>query len=219
MRLFFLHKILSPVISISALSLCVLGCNRSTDTTARYHEDGRAKPIAAVPTMIDTTSFEVPWSISEELTATIVQLISQKGTIYVQSRDDFAIAENPFSAQLAWMKKEFEDQEFAVFLELVEHNLVPAIKTAQSLQETSNNLNMSVRVRVIDLRGNEPKVVLQEMVRDSYYIPKTLFPTDYSVVSWGHPEYAKSPMSIAHMQLAREVASRVGDYILLAKSR
>ena len=57
------------------------------------------------------------------------------------------------------------------------------------------------------------------MIRDSYFVPKTLIPTDYSVQSWGTEGFRKSPMGIAHAQLIQEIASRITDYILLAKSR
>ena len=212
--------LLAPLLaSLLAAGCC---CNNKNDQTAtRYHEDGRAKPITAVPAMIDTTSFDAPWSIAEELTSSIVQTMSGGGRIYIQSRDDFAVAENPFSNDLSWMKQEFQNQEFAVFLELVEHELVPSMKAknSSSPQEISNNLNMAIRIRVVDLRGSAPKIVLQEMVRDSYYIPKTLLPTDYSVTAWGTEDYPKTPMGIAHAQIAQEIAARISDYILLAKSR
>lgn len=198
-------------------SCCGHRCNEKQSST-RYHDDGRAKPVAALPLMIDTTSFEVPWSISEEITSTIAQIIGKSGRIFIQSQEDFAIASNPFSGDLSWMKREFPNQEFGVFLELVEHELVPASKSGTEV-DVSNNLNMGVRIRVVDLRAAAPKVVLQEIVRNSYYIPKTIFPIDYDVVTWGTEDYKRSPMGIAHVQLAQEVAERVSEYILLAKSR
>jgi hypothetical protein len=206
------------------LGLIAASCGNSGFEMSRYHEDGRAKPVIAVTSMIDTTSYDCPWSISEELTSMIVNQISQGGSIYVNSKDEFAFAENPFSNDLSWMKREFHNQEFAVFLELVEHESLPAglnkrVAKTVSPHEMSLNLNMGVRLRVVDLRGSTPKIVLQEMVRDSYFIPKTLLPTDYNQVVWGTDEYRKSPMGIAHAQLVQEVVSRVSDYILLAKSR
>lgn len=207
-----------PAILVGFLAI---GCNRSNDSMTRYHEDGRAKPIVAVASMIDTTSFDVPWSISEELTTMVVQKVGQGGQIYVISRVDDAFAENPFGHDLSWIKREFPDQEFVVFLELVEHEVLPANKSknTERLQDVSTNLNMAVRLRVIDLRPAMPKIVLQEMIRDSYFIPKTLLPTDYSTAVWGTHEYQKSPMGIAHAQLVQEIAVRISDYILLAKSR
>ena len=203
------------------LGLLAVGCNRSQDSTTRYHEDGRAKPVVAVASMIDTTSFDAPWSLSEELTTMVVERVGRSGQIYVVSKEDDAFDENPFGQDLSWMKRDFQEQEFAVFLELVEHEAAPANKLKQNLppQEVSINLNMAVRLRVVDLRGAVPKIVLQEMVRDTYFIPKTLIPTDYSIAVWGTDEYRKSPMGIAHEQLVQEIAARVSDYILLAKSR
>ena len=81
------------------------------------------------------------------------------------------------------------------------------------------NLNSAIRVRLMDLRSTTPKIVLQEMIKGSYFIPKTLLPTDYEQIVWGSKEYSQSPMGIAHGQLISEVVSRVNDYILLAKSR
>jgi hypothetical protein len=209
-----------PALLLTLLSAC---CCKSGEEVSRYHEDGRAKPIVAIASLIDTTSFDVPWSLSEELTSMIVSQISQKGTIFVNSKEDYAFAENPFGPDLSWVKREFHNQEFAVFLELVEHETAPALKDKKiaknNTQDVSNNLNMAVRIRVLDLRGASPKIVLQEIVRDSYYIPKTLLPTDYSQVVWGTDDYRSSPMGIAHTQITREIVERVSDYVMLAKSR
>lgn len=188
----------------------------------RYHEDGRQKPAVAIASMIDTTSFEVPWSLSEELTSMVVKRIADTKTIFVQSIDEFSSTKNPFSQDLSWMKNEFSGQEFLVFMELVQHDLVPTTrpkKKEPAGPETANNLNMAVRIRVIDLRGAAPKIVLQEMVKESYYIPRSLLPTDYRRTTWGSDDYRSSPMGIAHSQLAQEISARLSDYILLAKSR
>ena len=207
-------------ISLLMLTLLSVGCARTNDYMTRYHEDGRAKPVAAIATMIDTASFEVPWSISEELTTMISAQIRQTGKIYVVTKEDDAFGENPFGADLSWVKREFSNQEFAVFLELVEHDMAPATKTKkESPEDNSTNLNMAVRLRVIDARGAQPKIVLQEIVRDTYFIPKTLIPEDYNTLAWGNPAFARTPMGIAHAQLANEIATRISDYILLAKSR
>ncbi len=211
-----------PILMLSLLlGAC---CCKSGEEMTRYHEDGRAKPVVAIASMIDTTSFDAPWSISEELTSMVVNQVTNSGLIFVNSKDEYAFAENPFGNDLSWAKREFNNQEFVVFLELVEHETVPETKGKKipknvSLQEYSNNLNTAVRVRVVDLRGASPKIVLQEMVRDSYFIPKTLLPTDYSQVVWGTDDYRKSPMGIAHTQLVQEISARVTDYIMLAKSR
>ncbi len=212
-------------LSTLSLALFAVACSNNTNQEmSLYHEDGRAKPAVAVASMIDTTTFDCAWSLSEEITSMVVNKIADSGKIFVQSSVDSPFAENPFGNDLAWMKREFQNQEFVVFLELVEHNTTPVLrgKKAQnsvSTQEMASNLNMAVRVRVMDLRGHTPKIVLQEMVRDSYYVPKTLIPVNYNEIVWGSDEYQSTPMGIAHRQLTQEIVARVSDYVLLAKSR
>ncbi len=205
-------------LSVILIGLAAIGCNRTNDQTSRFHEDGRAKPSVAIATMLDTTSFDVPWSLSEELTAGVMNLIKKNGQIYVHTQEESPFTENPFGTDLSWMKREFNSEEFVAFLELVEHEFIPT-QSSQEAQDTSNNLIMAVRLRVIDLRPTSPKVVLQELVKESYFVPKSLIPTDYSYAVWGTQDYTTSPMHIAHTGLAKQIASRISDYVLLAKSR
>lgn len=211
------------VYALFAASLLVSSCcNNCNQEMTRYHEDGRAKPAVAIASMIDTTSCDVPWSLSEELTSLVVGRIAGSKAIFVQSIEDFAPNQNPFSQDLSWVKSEFAGHEFVVFMELVQHELSLANKAKKkgaSSAEATNNLEMAVRLRVLDLRGQTPKIVLQEMVKESYYIPRSLLPTDYRKIMWGTEEYRTTPMGIAHARIAQEISVRLNDYILLAKSR
>jgi hypothetical protein len=207
-------------ISTILIALAAASCaHNQNDQMSRFHDDGRAKPSVAVASLLDTTSFDASWSLSEELTQGVMNLVAGTGQIYVHSQEESPFTENPFGSDLSWMKREFQGEEFVAFLELVEHEFAPVKAKGVSLQEASSNLNMGIRLRVIDLRGTAPKIVLQEMIRDSYFVPKTLIPNDYSVEVWGTEAFRKSPMGIAHAQLIQEVATRITDYILLAKSR
>ncbi len=207
--------------SLFVLSLLLAGCMHMADTElTRYHEDGRAKPSVIITQLLDTSSFDVPWSLSEELTSLITYNLSQNRALYVSEKGEMPFSENPFGHDLQWVQQELRPYEFAVFLELVDHSYNPVMKeSTQSLRDASMNLAMAVRLRVIDLRGTTPKIILQEMIKESYFIPKTLLPVDYDVITWGTSEYRKSPLAIAHTELARMVAGRLNDYILLAKSR
>jgi hypothetical protein len=210
--------------SFLLFSFFAISCSHNSDETSRFHEDGRAKPVIAIASAIDTTSFECPWSLSEEITTMVTGQIAQSGKLFVHANAEFPFVENPFGMDLSWVKREFQKEEFVIFLELVEHENKPVFKGKRepayySPQEVSTNLNMSVRLRVLDIRGSQPKIVLQELIRDSYYIPKTLIPTDYNSVVWGSDEYRTSPMGVAHAQFVQEIASRVMDYVLLAKSQ
>jgi hypothetical protein len=205
---------------LTTVAISFASCSKNNGEATRFYEDGRSKPIIAITSMTDSTSFEAPWSLSEELTSLLSNRIAETGSIFVVRKDGASYTENPFDADLTWMKREFPDHEFLVFLELVEHATVPESKGAAEVPfETSMRLKMGVRVRVIDLRSPMPRIVLQELVRDSYFIPKTDIPVDYSVITWKSDDYAKTPMGIAHARLVEEIACRVSDYVHLAKSR
>ena len=88
-----------------------------------------------------------------------------------------------------------------------------------SSADTSANLNMSLRVRMLDLRGPQPSIVLQEIVHDSHHIPKQFTRANFHQVEWGKGSFNISPLGLAHAQLTKEIASRIEDYALLAKHR
>lgn len=204
-------------------SLALTACSKNGNDLSRFHEDGRAKPVVTVVPVIDATSFDVPWSLSDELTSLFTNRISDGKSLCIIRKDDISYTENPFSPDLSWMRREFPNNEFVVFLELMEHENVPVIKNnKKSVEvpfETSVQLKLGVRLRVVDLRNATPQIVLQEMIRDSYFIPKSDIPINYATVVWGSEEYGKSPMGIAHAQLVEEITRRVSEYIHIAKSR
>ncbi len=204
------------------LTLTSIACSKSGNDLTRFYEDGRAKPIVAIASIIDATSLDLPWSLSEELTSLLVKNVAQGGKICVTTKDDLASTDNPFGSDLSWLKREFPEDQFVVFLELVEHE-VSATESdkpkAATPFETAMNLTTAIKVRVVDLRRLSPKIVLQELVRNTYFIPKNIIPTNYSVSAWGTNEFPRTPLGLAHQELIQEVALRISEYIQLAKSR
>jgi len=80
-------------------------------------------------------------------------------------------------------------------------------------------LDSIVRIRVLDIRKDKPQIVLQEALKDSYFISKNILQPDYNTYGWGTKQFATSPVGLAHNQLAKMIAERVGDYLMLAKTR
>ncbi len=217
-------------LGLCALTLLAFGCqsNKQEEIT-RFHEDGRAKPTVVLVPMIDSTSYDIPWSLSDEFLSLVQNDIEQLGELYLLPKEEYESAktkgESPFATDLGWIKEAFASNEFIVFTEMVEHADIPAnlqnneMGSLADFQETSYNLNMKLRVRIIDNRGARPKVILQEYITNSYFVPKNLIRSDYNKVIFGTTEYNSTPMSIAHTVLASELVKRISDYILLAKSR
>ena len=184
----------SRVALVLSLALFTLGCNQQNSSQAtRYHDDGRLKPIVAFVPVFDHSDNDLSWDVSEELSQTIYHRLTQKNRLYLVAPEDMRVLthkltnqQNPFGSDLGWMRKAFANQEFVVFLELVEHEEVPVQSSRSAApEELSANLNMSVRIRVVDVRGAEPHVVLQELIHDTHSIPRQFTKENFYQVPWG----------------------------------
>ncbi len=216
------------LITVLVISLFLAGCqNNQGKDFCRFHEDGKAKPVVAMIPIIDSTSFDMSWSLSDEFTSILRKRMSLKDTLFVSQYDEtktISYAQEPFGADISWASSTFDSNEFIVFLEFLEHEIVPDKKYSSSAESLGNekiakNLNMSARIRIVDIRNKTPKIILQEVIKDSYFISKNLLQPNYEVSSWGTNEYLATPLSMAHMQFAKNIVERISDYILIAKSR
>jgi len=211
------------ILLVPLFVLLSCGSSRKKEEFTKYYEDGRAKPTVAVIPVVDSTDFSHPWSLSEEFTDLVITKISQKKTLFI-SEDDMASYEIPyaqdlFGQDLTWLKNSFHPRDFVVLIEFLRHHnqLIPKKNTPD--QELSSNLDLTVRVRIIDLRKDQPEVILQEKLSDSFFISRNTLPTNYDIVTWGTSDYNTTPLADAHSQLAQELVERINEYILLAKSR
>lgn len=206
--------------------LLMAGCeNRKQDETAMQSHAAHGKPVVAFVPVIDRSHSDLTWNVSQELTKNIRDRLYQKNNLYLVSEDAVANvvkklheSNDPFGTDLTWVKKAFPQTEFVVFSELVRHREVP-LYTDTSPQDSPAELQMVMRLRVVDVRGAEPKVVLQEFVNDSQNIPRPFTKANFDQVPWGSEMFDISPLGIAHAQFSKEVSSRIDDYILLSESK
>lgn len=198
--------------------------NKSADQ-ARFYENGLAKPIVALVPMIDSSRSELSWNLSDEMTALVHYRLLQKNKMYLVDEEKIGSilkkvkeSNNPFDTDLNWVKRSFLGNEFVVFMELLSHDETSLVKEGMNASDAPSELSMRVRVRVIDLREEQPKIVLQEIIQDVHLLPKQFNQTNASQVEWGKENYSISPIGMAHTQLSKEIASRLEDYILLSTS-
>ena len=83
----------------------------------------------------------------------------------------------------------------------------------------SSELTLTMRVRIFDLRGSKPEVILQELVHQSYLIPKPSNLSESNPLRWKKMSFNISPLGLAHSQFAKEVSGRIEEYILLSKTK
>jgi hypothetical protein len=212
------------------LALIVGGCddNQHNHSQAYHQSQSQTKPVVSIVPVIDNTNSTCSWNLSDEISCSIYNRIAERDRVIVNKSSQvrnkakyIAEGQNPFGLDISWMKKIFQGDQFVVFLELVEHEEVPQQnrKKPTDPQNCSADLNMSMRIRVIDLQENEPKVVLQELIHSSHFIPRPFAQGNFFQVSWGDDCFNVSPVGLAHAGFTKEIASRIEDYMLMASKR
>ena len=208
------------------LALTATSCRDQNQETSALHESGAPlKPVVTIVPVIDSTKNDLPWSLSDELTNAIDYRLATNNNVYLieQSKTRAALkkvkeAYSPFGMDTSWIKKAFNNEEFVVFLELIDHEEVfrQDKKNPVDPQHCSADLNMSMRVRVFDLRGEQPQVVLQELIHNTHFVPRQFTQVNFYQASWGEDTFSISPMGLAHTEFTKEIAKRIEDYILIA---
>jgi len=208
--------------------LLLVGCNRSeVRQVSRFHDDGRAMPVVALTPVYDRHEIHIPWELAEDLTYVIKNRLARNNAMYINAGDSLTLEEhirsgdNPFVGDLTWTKKSYKDSEFVIFMELVEHDMHPKQTSGSLLDKItpSYELEMTMRLRVVDLRSETPKIVLQELIHQTHLMPKPFAQIEFDEAKWGKKTYSISPLGLAHSSLCKEASTRLEEYILLAKSR
>ena len=76
---------------------------------------------------------------------------------------------------------------------------------------------MAMRVRIIDLRGKQPKIILQELLEKKASLKGSLAFIDYDAYHWASTSFSLLPIGIAHKDFTSLLAERVEEYIMVAK--
>jgi hypothetical protein len=216
------------LITLSALSLIATGCHdegaKKTQSIGQAPSQGKPK-LAIVP-VVDNTKNDYAWNLSDELSSELYSKIAKQHHFAIEDAPHvraklkkFGDKNNPFASDYAWVKKAFQGDQYVAFMELVEHEEVikQNQKKTSDPKDCNAELNMSMRIRVFDLRGEEPKVILQELVHDTHFIARPFTQENFYQVAWGEVGFNVSPIGLAHAEFTKEIADRIEDYILMSK--
>ena len=213
--------------SLACTTLFLTSCQQDTQSPSLQEQSQLSKPSVAIVPLIDNSEHQLDWNLSDELTYTLCSKLDQKNKLSIASPQKMRLLtkrlkqqHNPFGESLSWIKETFAGHEFVVFLELIEHREVLKDLTPQALPETlSAELKIATRIRIVDLRDQEPKITLQEILQDSHFVPRQFTRYNFHQAPWNSDDFSLSPVGIAHAQLIKEIGSRIEDYIFLAKSQ
>lgn len=200
-------------------------CHDEKSSSSSISEQMQTKPKVAIAPVIDSSEEQVSWSLSDELTYSLYYRLEQNPSFNVADPQKIKSivrklksTNDPFGGDLSWVRRSFSQDDFVVFLEVIEHEEAPnLIDSTCKPQECSARLNMTCKVIVVDVREDSPKLILQEIVHDTHFIPKQFNKYNFHQASWGHEEFYLSPVGMAHAQFLKEISSRIEEYILLSQ--
>jgi len=181
------------------------------------------KPVVVVLPVIDRTeSCGLPWSLADEMTDEIRRRVYDSSRIYLlRESGTLDVAKtlscpNPHDISAAALR-DFGPSEFIVVTEIVEQKQNPYGLQTQKGEGTGAVLAVKMRVRVIDRRHPQPKVILQELVECDHIVARPYLNADYQKTQWGMEQFQNTPMGLAHNKIVRELVSHVEGYIVAAR--
>ncbi len=196
------------------------GCSRSYRDTSLYQRTGQVKPIVTVMPVIDNTGVNhLTWDFSREMSEEIRKRIYDSPRLYLlreSSTLEFAKElndPNPMHLPVD-VREHLGAAEFVVVSEFIDQHETPYGMSRQGPDEAGSVISLAMRVRVIDLRKDKPKVILQEVIDHDHLVAKPYLKTDYTRYPWGTEAYESTPFGLAHNRLVRELVSHVESYIV-----
>jgi hypothetical protein len=181
--------------------------------------------VAVLPVINNNENPDLTWDISTELTDEIRNRIYDSKKIYLlREGGNREMAQLLSTPNIKAISKNVTESlgaaQFVVVSEIIEqdeekYGLGPGDHPFRS--EVGAILSLALRVRVIDLRNEKPKVILQEILDNDFVISRAYMNCDYKKMPWGTEAFTRTPMGIAHNRLIRTLVSRIESYIEAAQ--
>jgi|GEM_PF-2977512 len=184
----------------------------------------RCRPQIAVIPVANKTTAKLPWDLETEMTDDVLECLMANGTFWVSPFNQFECAleqtkgRDYFGTDLSFANH-FSHNDFLIVAELVEHEMKPYSREAYPDLQVSHSaekhqvLALAIRLRVIDLRHEEPIIVRQEII-DTYKLvsPKGT-KVAHDVLADKVPNYGSTPLSKGHKELASVVADKIEEAV------
>lgn len=206
------------------VTLLMVGCGPRYIDYFPFHDDGTPKPKVALLAVIDTTQVCIPWDVSREINDRLRYQAMCNGELFLLSENEVAgrlqgsELFNYFDTDFSYVSR-FGGSDYVVALELIEHDVVPYEKgmclsnLPMQKYRWQAILQMKLRLRVIDVRCNKPKILLQEIFASDYAIPLGCEYLDYSRCGWGSSAFADTPWGRAHARMISDLVCRIETVI------
>lgn len=195
--------------------LSAAGCGPRYVDYFPCHDDGTPKPKIVVLPVIDHSGTTLPWNISQGFTDDIDYEMMNSGELYALSQQEVSesitkLGNIDFFSSDELLAKQFCGTDFVILMELFECSVTAydaCVDTTLSCKPgfpSPGVLLMKMRLRIIDIRCQTPRLVLQEIMRKEVFVP-----CSYE----GAP---RGPVAKAQHQFACELAQRIETMVRCA---
>lgn len=189
---------------------------RHSGYTTLHSGGGKQKPIVSILPVLDHTQSFEQISLSEEFTAKLAERVALTN-LYLLTNNFSKKTTDAFSVPLVEnippkVLSTLGSTEFVVVAELLEE------RTEKGPTPQADLLFLTMRLRVLDVREGKPKLVLQELIQQENMITPLIIGFDYSKFHWSMPEYARTPVGMAHQRMIRTAVNHIEKYILETRS-
>lgn len=208
------------VIATLFLVLLFGGCSPQYSDFFPYHDDGTPKPYVALLPVIDESEQKLPWNFPQEMSTRIRADLMKQGQLFLPSLADMqkklaATSEAELATGSDLMPfLYFQPAHFVIVLELIEHSQVPyqrgktkPLYIANISPEDAEILMMKVRMRIVDIRGGEPRLIRQEVIQSNHMIPKGAL--EQACQLKGSDGFGATPVGIAHARLIADIVHKI----------
>lgn len=205
-------------------AVCSACCFPARDCSL-YQTSGMTKPIVAVLPIINHVENQpdISWDVSRELTEEMRKKIFTSSKLYLlREGGSAALAAAlavPNPSELAEVDTHsLGAAEFVVVAEIIDldENFL-GVKNPNSLRppldDVEGTLSLAMRLRVLDVRESQPKIILQEVISHEHFVTAENVGCDYSKTAWGTEGYERTPLGVSHSRLVRELVSRIEGYV------
>lgn len=206
------------------MTLFLTGCGPRYVDYFPCHDDGTAKPKVALLPIINTVEDCLPWDVANEVNQRLRYQAMCSGELFLLSENEIASRLQGckpfdyFGSDMSFIDR-FCGADYIVALEVIQHQVIPFKKGACAVNippqkyRWKSVLQMKLRLKVIDVRYKNPKILMQEIFTSDYAIPVEQECIDYRRCCWGTNAFLSTPWGRAHQIMVEDLVCRIETII------
>jgi hypothetical protein len=176
------------------------------------HDDGTPKPKVAIMPIVNSTP-DLSWDLTEEIYDGIYYELMNSGEVYLVSPKEMGTGWNnrnsvDFFSDDYSFAADFNNTDFIVSMEVIERS----VRACDPCVPNSLTMTMRIRIKILDIRFCEPKIVLYEIFKTSF----TGIQKDAGLeneICWNNERYSKTFCGRAHQRIICILTKRLEEVI------